>query len=283
MLCLLLSCVPAERQLQQADDGVDGDVAFDEAEAVGNRAGTGHPEEDPKCRAAGFYSHSFEEDKYELERWQNEYRHDPLFATPSSTCKSATVNARGVYTSHLVPCTFQFHHSEIDENDLSPFVMSEACTLPTSIAPHNEPIESYVVRWPDECVADFSRCYILQRDKKILARHMCKYDWKYPEGATHVSVDCTADKKEKKKRIDNPSEQNINDPYMKQVWQQEERKRHELYAVLFAALLLCLCAGFCFFGCAHRHVIQPYFATIKKSRSDPELKRLAEQDTEKGI
>ena len=162
-----------------------------------NGGGGSRDSENPKCAAAGYHSSTFDRDEYERARGIN-----PV-AVHRKKCKHASSNARGIYTSHLVPCTFQFFQiSKEQPDDLHPLAMSTAC-FDTSPMQNQPPFEDYIVRWPDECLTDFVRCYSLKRDEHILLRYMCakKEPFKFPEGATHVSVNCTEDQKEKQERI----------------------------------------------------------------------------------
>jgi hypothetical protein len=130
---------------------------------------------DPRCKA---YRNSYE--SIDLDRWK-----DGGVGAPKTSCKSATVNARGAHTTHLEPCTFKFYQIKSEKaDDLAPFAVSTAC-FDEAVSPvedHPE-VEEYVSEWPDECVADFARCYHLERDEKIYLKHVCKKEWKVPEGA----------------------------------------------------------------------------------------------------
>jgi len=119
-----------------------------------NFSGGGDAPENPKCVAAGYHSYVLERDEYERRRGVN------LDVAKTKKCKSASVNPRGSYTSHLVPCTFQFFQIPNEQpGDLNDHIMSTACfdTSPMQNVPE---IEDYIVNWPDECVAgnDSFRC-----------------------------------------------------------------------------------------------------------------------------
>ena len=254
--------------------------------------------DDSKCTKAGYSSHDIRQDEYDLKSWRdgNPYSYSVRSGVTNKIkpCKSASSNARGIYTSHLVPCTFQFFQIPKEQpDDLPFFVMSTAC-FDTSPMQNQPPFEDYIVRWPDECLTDFVRCYSLKRDEYILLRHMCakKEPFKFPEGATHVSVNCTEDQKEKQEQIKkweaDRKEDNHEDFYLKQhneTLKQHRQSQRELHMVLFGALAICLmacCFGFCF---TYRYVVKPYLtATLKRSRSDSELSSLKANadDSEKG-
>jgi len=240
--------------------------------------------DDPKCTAAGYYSLRFEQDEYDLRSWENTFIHRGINtdAAYKKSCKSASANARGTYTSHLVPCTFRFFQIPSEQpGDLSHLVTSTAC-FDTSPMQNLPEFNDYIVKWPDECLADFVRCYDLKRDEKILLRYICKNgDLKFPEGATHVSVNCTEDQKEKQERIKSREadrDDDPNDPFLKhnkEALKQERDSKREFHMVVLAVVFLFLfagCFGFCF---TYRYVVKPFLAaTLKRSRSDSELSSL---------
>ena len=248
--------------------------------------GSNRTEPTTKCEKAGFHPWSFENDEYlRQQQWDGDRPRWPgkkgLKGSP--TCKSATTNARGTYTSHQSPCTFTFH---VAPNAPPPKAnsLSNACTNANlhpddPAAPSGEnPTEQYVVLWPDECVGTYARCYRTVEDEKIMLRFLCKHtDFNIPDGTTHVRVDCTANEKA---QMDVDAEGNgtddakrHEDPYLRH---QAQRQR-EMLAALFVVLAVCLVAGCCCIVGAYRYAIQPYLATmlsLKRSRSDPELSKL---------
>lgn len=251
---------------------------------------------DSKCKEAGF---SLYDDQWELNHWGDQIR-NPMstVSMKNHSCKSASINARGTYNSHLVPCTFKFYQIEKEtDGDLGPFTMSTACQDATPMKGNDE-IEEYVVKWPDECVADFNRCYMIERDEKILLRHICRYEWTLPEGATHVSVDCTADKEEKEERLKKKNKDDrkpFNPPIVEHKYDYQKQRR-EYYAVqLFAIgfVLLVVCASL---FCTYQYAVKPYLImtadmmmNMKRSKSDSELNSLTtrtekeEMDSDTGV
>ena len=112
---------------------------------------------------------------------------------PSSAprCISQTSNARGQYTSTRAPCIFAFHSIQNEkENRLIDYQTSDLCSEENSFLIMKE----YVVRWHDECVGDFARCYSLEHHKELLLDFLCTMNWNIPKETTHVSVDCIEDK-----------------------------------------------------------------------------------------
>ena len=130
------------------------------------------------------------------------------------SCEFATSNARGRYTSELNPCTFRFHAVDeaMEEMDFIEYHTSDLCTDENTIGHRSSSspstgstrgaatsnsmsVKEYVKDFPDECVGDFTRCYSLEHHTKIVWEFLCDKEWKLPQGTTHISVDCTADKK----------------------------------------------------------------------------------------
>mmetsp|Transcript_2730 Transcript_2730/g.6390 ORF Transcript_2730/g.6390 Transcript_2730/m.6390 type:complete len:416 (+) Transcript_2730:393-1640(+) len=110
----------------------------------------------------------------------------------SLECTTQTSNARGRYTSTVSPCTFEFHKAEEHrrELDLIRFHTSDLCSSENSFLT----VREYVDNFPDECVADFQRCYSLEHHRSVIWDFLCTKGWDIPEGTTHVSVDCQRDK-----------------------------------------------------------------------------------------
>jgi hypothetical protein len=209
----------------------------------------------------------YDEDSYRLESWDRFNSRDQRL---TDACKSATVNAHGIYTSNLKPCMIHFHQIE-DDTTSSP-LLSSACSDSNVMKENNNTLDllDYVIKWPDQCVGDFQRCYSTSRDEAILLRHFCKTSHKFDllKGATHVSVDCTADKAEKQQKIKNKDFDNDElDPFMANL----RKSQRELYAFIAGIILVILAFGFCCMCCAYKYGVRPYLATIKRTKSDPEL------------
>ncbi|CAJ1944233.1 unnamed protein product [Cylindrotheca closterium] len=110
----------------------------------------------------------------------------------SRECTTQTSNARGKYTSTVSPCTFEFHKAQEHQRelDLIRFHTSDLCSSENSFLT----VQEYVEFFPDECVADFQRCYSLEHHRSVIWDFLCTKGWDIPEGTTHVSVDCQRDK-----------------------------------------------------------------------------------------
>jgi hypothetical protein len=138
-------------------------------------------------------------------------------------------------------------------------------------------VEHPVRNWPDTCVGDFPRCYRLEHDEKVLMRFMCSQKLEVPEGATHLSVDCTADKALLQKMLKNgelDTDPNM-DPYLRH----QVKERREYYAFVVAlAVAACACCLFCLL-LVHRYAFKPYLKAMKRTRSDPELAGLTSTDS----
>jgi hypothetical protein len=187
-----------------------------------------------------------------------------------SSCKSRASNARGEYTSKGL-CYFAFH--KIPDDKVPPNRMSVACSdanlVEESRAVKDDPVEHPVRSWPDTCVGDFPRCYRLDHDEQLLIAFVCSRKLEVPEGATHLSVDCTADKTLLKKMLKNGDLDN--DPRFAPYQRQAQKERREYYAFVVAlAVAACACCLFCLL-LVHRYAFKPYLKALKRTRSDPEL------------
>jgi hypothetical protein len=124
-----------------------------------------------------------------------------------------------------------------------------------------DPVEQEVRAWPDACVGDFARCYRVDQDEQYLLHHLCtsRPALAIPDGTTHISVDCKADKarqKEKMGRTDEVSE-----------FEEEQHKfMVKLYIFVFVflfAAFLCCFATLCL---VNRYAIKPYLSVVEKCR-----------------
>jgi hypothetical protein len=195
-----------------------------------------------------------------------------------SSCKSRASNAHGAYTSKG-QCYFAFH--KIPDDMVPPNRMSEACSdanlVEESRAVKDDPVVHPVRSWPDTCVGDFPRCYRLDHDEQVLLKFMCSQKLEVPEGATHLSVDCTLDKAVLKKMLKNGELET--DPRMQPYMRQAERERREYFAFIVAlAIAACACGVFCLLM-VHRYAFKPYLKVLKRTRSDPEMAGLTSYDS----
>jgi hypothetical protein len=164
----------------------------------------------------------------------------------SHACKTPSSNAHGTYTSRGT-CTFQFH--SILNDTVKANYMSSACSDKNVIdgdqnGTMDDPIRQEVSYWPDACVGDFRRCYMIDRDEHIILPHLCRSKTSVPEGTTHISVDCTADKANQTRIA---------------------QSHFAVNAAVIAAGLVCV---FCCLALFKRCFIQPCLDAWKSNRSD---------------
>lgn len=213
---------------------------------------------DKKCKDAG-YSNLQPDDRSWASSGQKR---------PSHPCKSATVNARGQYSSDHVPCTISFHRVPESEGlTLRPNAMSDVCSDDNEMKGYDW--EMYVSKWPDECVGDFARCYTLPRDERILLKFLCTHrDIEVPNGTTHVQVDCTHDKIKKHEK--DPKEKPFFD--IEPLLAHADLRHREQFAVMFAVVVAFLASGAIGLRYVHHQVIAPFQpCRMKQSKSDPDL------------
>jgi hypothetical protein len=195
----------------------------------------------------------------------------------TSSCKSRASNMHGTYTSKGL-CFFAFHKIIDDKVPLNR--MSVACSdanlVEESRAVKDDPVVQRVSKWPDTCVGDFPRCYRLEHDEQVLLKFICSLKLEVPQGATHLSVDCTADKAELKNLLKNGKLEL--DPHMKSYADHQKRERREYYAFVVALSVAgCACCFICLLM-VHRYAFKPYIKALKRTRSDPELAGLTSPD-----
>jgi hypothetical protein len=157
-------------------------------------------------------------------------------------CESANTNIRGHYVALHFPCSFTFHKST-DPEDEEAFSTSTLCSnenrLDVSSHGTHEVLE-YVKGWGDQCVGDFARCYSLANDESIYLSFVCQKKWTFPSGATHMSVNCTADKAAK---LANTGD--ANDQEFKFMELQRKQNLQQDIAMItgFSIIMLCLAGG----------------------------------------
>jgi hypothetical protein len=189
-------------------------------------------------------------------------------------CTDSASNPRGSYTSNLAPCRLQFHKiSNGDGADASSYELSTACSDENQVGKFSSgssAVYEYVNNWPDECVGSFKRCYSVARDERVFISEVCRHSLVFPEGTTHVSLDCSDDRTMKQDAMDKMNNNNgsgpENDPYLRAQEKQVDDEIHETEKVLFViiAVILVSCLG-CL-GAAYVLVVQPYQDTMKESR-----------------
>jgi hypothetical protein len=183
-------------------------------------------------------------------------------------CTDPASNPRGNYNANLAPCRLQFHKISDDGND-SPYELSTACSDENLIggsASAGRALFEYVSNWPDECVGDFKRCYSVAKDERIFISEACRHGIVFPEGATHVSLDCSEDKRLKQETIDKQNPTGETDPYLlaQQKHMNEEIQEMEKVLFLIVGVVLVSCMG-CLCA-AYALIVKPYQDTIKETR-----------------
>jgi len=191
---------------------------------------------------------------------------------PFPACDSPSDNIRGSYTPRKLECTISFHQ-QIQQEATNDFQLSTGCTDANNLYP-GRLLSVYVGGvWPDECVGDFGRCYSVERDETVFARLFCEEDWAVPESATHIRVDCTADKQTL------IADRTSFEDYDRISWERRQMWFAEasyLTAIVVATLvcLLCLCG-------VHYWVVLPRVKAMRESTTVQESEQLVggnEQD-----
>lgn len=101
--------------------------------------------------------------------------------------------------------------------------------------------------------------------------YVCHKKWILPSGATHLYVNCTADKVAMKDKLSNYD----NDPYMEQ--EKKAMREVEATAILSVVILVLGCCG-CIF-CFSRFVVIPYKEAQKLHVTSQETEGLAPPNT----
>jgi hypothetical protein len=195
--------------------------------------------------------------------WYDTYNNGA--ASMPRACTDPASNPRGVYSANLAPCRLQFHKiSQDGDTSSSLHELSTACSdenLVEKSATRRtwSSLYEYVNNWPDECVASFTRCYSVAKDERIFINEACRHGLVFPEGTTHVSLDCSQDNAYKRDAIarennnnsnmDTTTAEENNDPYdyLRQAAQQilskndEIREIHEMKMAFFFIVVVNWC------------------------------------------
>ena len=181
-------------------------------------------------------------------------------------CEDAGENPRGKYSANLSPCTFRFHNISEDESNLSRFRLTTVCSEDNLVGGKEgfelNTVKDYVKNWPDDCVADFQRCYSVARDEKIFLKFVCSKGWLFPEGTTHISVSCVTDKARKLEEVEEDSLRFRPDPEEDPIFVANEKRIHDIKMAVLFLFAACLLAGTVFFCVSYRLVIRPYFQIL---------------------
>lgn len=213
------------------------------------------PTKAPSVYDDGSNSWRDDQEEQEDEYWSpnlNRYTEPP-------GCDSPSDNTRGHYSAHIAPCEFSFH-AVTETEDLSSFHQTTLCSDDNTIGPDS--VLDYARHWKDECVGDFARCYSVENDQEIFLDFVCKKSWKFPEGTTHISVNCQRDKEYKKLAAKKYQTQFNNDQtFQKELDNQEELMDKEMrqreIAILIVLSFLSVLVLLCCYS-AHRWFAVPY-------------------------
>lgn len=179
--------------------------------------------------------------------------------TEIPACESAADNTRGYFNAHIAPCAFSFH-SASETEDISTFHQTTICSDENQIGPDS--VLDYATHWKDECVGDFARCYSVENDEDIFLDFVCKKRWKFPEGTTHISVNCKRDKTLKnlaaqKYRAQFQSDQNFQKELDNEEKLMDKEMRQREIAILIVLSFLSVLVLLCCYS-AHRWFAVPY-------------------------
>jgi hypothetical protein len=114
----------------------------------------------------------------------------------------------------------------------------------------------------------------------MLMRHMCEYQWTTADvldGATHVSVDCTADKQMKQEKMKQAEKDPFSaissiDPFLLQ----RQHQMRELFTFVVAIVAICLCSCAICLVCSYRYSLQSYLVTLKRRKSSLEMQGMVQ-------
>jgi hypothetical protein len=199
-------------------------------------------------------------------------------------CTDPASNPRGYYTTNLAPCRLQFHKVSNDDAGAAGDASSSSYELSTACSNANQvgkmaagsALYEYVSNWPDECVGSFKRCYSVTQNERVFLAEVCRHGLVFPDGTTHVSLDCSDDRTMKQEAMDkmnNNKNNNLdgsggpeNDPYLRAQQKRQEDEIHEaekvifvIIAVVLVSCLGCMCAAYVL-------VIIPHQETIRETR-----------------
>jgi hypothetical protein len=186
-------------------------------------------------------------------------------------CTDPASNPRGLYSSHLAPCTFTFHQIPGDDSGSDGFGLPMECSSENvATTKFGGPAVKfgYARNFPDECIKDFPRCYSIEFDKLTFLPFICRKGWQIPENATHLSVDCTQDHMLKLEAIAEEKRNSGLDPsFEAEMRAQKENSDSEIRQVelvLFAILgiMLVSCSGCAVV--AYFFVFRPYQEMLRE-------------------
>ena len=159
----------------------------------------------------------------EINNDNNSYDDDDLSAKNFRSCDSRLTPPRGTYIAISRPCEFIFYKASSSSSAAAEDngILSDVCFATDSSSERQVTVlstrEEYAVLWPDECTGDFIRCYningtsdyasvydysgVVSSINITLALRQVM-NWTVPDGATQLSVNCTADRAATEMAID---------------------------------------------------------------------------------
>jgi len=148
---------------------------------------------------------------------ENNNSSNGLSAKNFRSCDSRSTPPRGAYIAISRPCEFIFYKASSSSSAAAEDngILSDVCFATDSSSLSTR--EEYAVLWPDECTGDFIRCYningtsdyasvydysgVVSSINITLALRQVM-NWTVPDGATQLSVNCTADRAATEMAID---------------------------------------------------------------------------------
>ena len=158
-----------------------------------------------------------------IENNNNNNNNNSLSAKNFRSCDSRSTPPRGTYIAISRPCEFIFYKASSSSSAAAEDngILSDVCFATDSSSERQVTVlstrEEYAVLWPDECTGDFIRCYningtsdyasvydysgVVSSINITLALRQVM-NWTVPDGATQLSVNCTADRAATEMAID---------------------------------------------------------------------------------
>mmetsp|Transcript_21169 Transcript_21169/g.24370 ORF Transcript_21169/g.24370 Transcript_21169/m.24370 type:complete len:238 (-) Transcript_21169:214-927(-) len=133
------------------------------------------------------------------------------------SCDSRSTPPRGTYVAISRPCEFVFYKASSSSSDAAEDngILSDVCFATDSSSLSTR--EEYALLWPDECTGSFIRCYNIKGTSDFASAYDFSgeglsinitlalrqvMNWTVPDGATQLSVNCTADRAATEMAID---------------------------------------------------------------------------------
>lgn len=172
------------------------------------------------------------------------------FAPPSDDFCDSNTLGDDVYFSVFVPCKFVFYDTKVMPDHFSCDSYDKSTTV-------LKKEQRKVVMWPESCVAAGPRCYSIQDNPNLynytLFNDTEEFAMIFPETATVVSVDCTADFAKVNEFLENLPEE------LADVAASISFAAGVFLFAVIAAIVACICC--CFGACRRRERHVPAEAT----------------------